>query len=42
MLESRSFDVCKNTTAPMIAILDCSKIDMEVSGADMEIVESNN
>jgi len=38
----RSFDACKNVTAPMIAMLGHSELDMEVSDTDMETTESNN
>jgi len=40
--EPRSFDACKNTTAPMIAMLGRSELDMEVSDAGMETPESND
>jgi len=40
--EPGSFDVCKNTAAPMIAMLGHSELDMEVSDAGMETAESNN
>jgi len=40
--ELRSFDVCKNAAAPIIAILGCSELDMEVSDAGMENVESDD
>ena len=40
MWEPRSFDACKNAAAPMIAMLDCSELDMEVSDVGMETVES--
>ena len=40
--EPRSFDACKNTTAPMIVILGHSELDMEVSDAGMETAESND
>ena len=40
LLEPRIFDIYKNTTAPMIAILDCSEIDIEVS--DMKTMETND
>ena len=36
-----SFDVCKNAAAPMIAILGCLELDIEVSDAGMETVESD-
>jgi len=34
--------VCKNAAAPMIAILGHSELDIEVSDAGMETMESNN
>ena len=40
--EPRSFDVYKNATAPMIAMLGCPELDTEVSDAGMETTESNN
>ena len=40
--EPGSFDVCKNTVAPMIMMLDCSELDMEVSDAGMETAESDD
>ena len=42
MLEFKSFDVCKNATAPIITMLDYSKVNTEVSSADIETMESNN
>ena len=42
LLEPESFDVCKNAAVPMITMLDCSELDMEVSDTDMETVESND
>ena len=42
LLEPRSFDVCKNAAAPMIATLGHSELDMEVSDAGMETMESND
>ena len=42
LLEPRSFDVRKNAAAPMIAMLDCSELDTEVSDAGMETIESND
>jgi len=39
--ELGSFDVCKNAAAPMIAMLGCSELDMKVSDAGIETVESN-
>ena len=38
--EPRSFDARKNTAAPIIAILGYPELDMEVSDAGMETVES--
>ena len=40
--EPGSFDVCKNATASMIAMLDYSELDTEVSDAGMETTESND
>ena len=40
--EPGSFDACKNAAAPMIAMLGCPELDMEVSDAGMETVKSNN
>ena len=40
-MEPRSFDVHKNPAAPMIAMLDCPELDMEVSDVGMETTESN-
>ena len=42
LLEPRSFNVCKNATAPIIAMLGHSEIDMEVSDAGMETIESDD
>ena len=42
MWEPGSFDVRKNAAAPMIAMLDHSELDMEVSDAGMETTESDN
>ena len=42
LLESGSFDVCKNAIAPMIVILGCSELDTEVSDAGMKTMESDN
>ena len=41
LLETRSFDACKNAATPMIAMLGYSELDTEVSDADMETMESN-
>ena len=40
--ESRSFDTCENTAAPIIAILGRSELDMEVSDTGMETAESDD
>jgi len=40
--EPRSFDACKNTVAPMIAMLGCLELDTEVSNAGMETVKSDD
>ena len=40
--EPGSFYACKNTAAPMIAMLGRSELDMEVSDAGMETTESND
>jgi len=40
--EPRSFDACKNATAPMIAMLGHSELDMEVLDAGMETTESDD
>jgi len=40
--EPRSFDACKNTAAPMIAMLGHSELDTEVSDAIMEATESDD
>jgi len=37
-----SFDAYKNAIAPMIAMLDCSELDMKVSDAGIESMESND
>ena len=41
LLEPRSFDTCKNATAPMIAMLGHSEIDTEVSDVSIETAESD-
>ena len=41
-MEPRSFDVCKNTVAPIIVMLGCSKLNTEISDIGMETVKSNN
>jgi len=40
--EPGSFDVCKNTAAPMIVMLGCSELDTEVLDAGMETMESDD
>jgi len=40
--EPRSFDACKNAAALIIVMLDHSELDMEVSDAGMETVESDD
>jgi len=40
--EPRSFDACKNAAAPIIAMLGCPELDMEVSDAGMETAESDD
>ena len=42
MLKFRSFDVYKNTAAPIIAMLGRSEVDIEVSSTGMESVESDD
>jgi len=42
IMEPRSFYVCKNAVVPIIAILDCLELDMEVSDIGMETVKSND
>ena len=41
-MEPRSFYACKKAAVPMIVMLGCSELDMEVSNAGMETVESDN
>ena len=42
LLEPRSFDVHKNATVPMIAMLGCLELDTEISDIGMETVESDD
>ena len=42
MLKPGSFDVCMNATAPMIAILGCSEVDIGVLDVDMKTMEFDN
>jgi len=40
--EPGSFDACKNAVAPMITMLGHFELDIEVSDAGMETVESDD
>jgi len=40
--EPGSFDTHKNAATPIIAMLDCLELDMEVLDAGMKIAESND
>ena len=42
LLEPRSFDMCKNAVALIIAMLGCSEIDMEISNTGIETTDSND
>jgi len=42
LLEPRSFDAHKNTATPMIGMLGCSEIDIEVLNVGMETAESDD
>jgi len=42
LLEPGSFDAYKNATAPMIAMLGCLELNMNVSDIDMKTTESND
>jgi len=42
LLEPRSSDAHKNVAAPMIAMLDYSEVNMEVSDADIETTDSDD
>jgi len=42
LLELRSFDMCKNTVAPIIAMLGCLELDTEVSDVGIETAGSND
>ena len=42
LLKPRSFDICKNTVVLIIMMLGHLELDMEVSDAGMETVESSN
>ena len=41
-MEPGSFDMCKNTAAPIIAMLDHLELDTEVSDTGMETAESDD
>jgi len=41
LLEPRSIDTCKNAIAPIIVMLNCSRLDIEVPDTGMKTVESN-
>jgi len=41
-LEPGSFDVCKNAAAPIIMMLGCLELDIKVSNAGMETMESDD
>ena len=42
LCELRSFNVCKNTTAPMIVILGHLELDTEISDPGMKTTEFND
>ena len=42
LLELRSFNMCKNAIVPIIVMLGCLKIDLEVSDAGMETTKFND
>ena len=42
LLKPESFDVCKNTVALIIVMLDHLKLDIEVSNRDMKTMKSSN
>ena len=42
LLEPRSFDTCINTIVPIIIILNCLEVDIEVLDASMETTESDD
>ena len=42
LLEFKRFDACKNTTAPIIAMLGHSGIDTEISDIGMETTGSDD
>ena len=42
MLEPRSFDMCKNTAAPMIAMLGHLELNTEILAVGMETAKSGD
>ena len=42
MWEPGSFDMCKKAAVPIIVMLGCSELDMEVSDTGMETTESDD
>jgi len=42
LLEPRSFDTCKNATAPMIVMLDHPEIDIKVSDTSIKTMKSDD
>ena len=42
LLESRSFDIYKKTTLPMIVMLDNLELNTKVSDISMETMKTNN
>jgi len=42
LLEPGIFYVCKNAATPIIAMLGCLELDMEISDAGMETMEFND
>ena len=42
LLKPRSFDVCKNAIVPMIVMLGCLELDIEVLDTGMKTMESDD
>ena len=42
LLKPRSFNAGKSTAAPIITVLDCSELDMEVSDIGIETTKSDD
>ena len=42
LLEPESFNVYKNTSAPIIVMLSCSELNIEILDADIETAESDD